>query len=174
MSEDSRPPVTVALKDANILIDLVNASILGSWFALGYRTITTNMVIQEVSKGDQWEMVKQFIASGQLEVIDLNSSQVALIYTSYSEVRVSVADKSVLVVAEELGATLLTGDMKVRREGYNRNLDVRGILWIYDELINKSVITYPEAVGSLESMLKQGSWLPDNEVAQRLSYWKLM
>ena len=118
--------------------------------------------------------MKQFIASGQLEVIDLNGSQVSLIYTRYSEVRVSVADKSVLVVAEEIGATLLTGDMKVRREGYSRNLDVRGILWIYDELINKSVISYFNAVESLESMLQQGSWLPDTEVTKRLSYWRLM
>jgi len=174
MSEDSKPPVTIALKDANILIDLVNASILGNWFALNYRTVTTNMVIQEVEKGDQWEVVKQFIASGQLEVIDLDSSQVALIYTKYNTVNISVADKSVLVVAEDIRATLLTGDMKVRREGDEQGLDVRGVLWIYDELINQSAITYSSAVDSLESMLEQGSWLPNSEVKKRLTLWKLM
>ena len=53
-------------------------------------------------------------------------------------------------------------------------LTVRGILWVYDELISRSAITYAQAIESLENMVSKGAWLPNEEVAKRLKLWNSM
>jgi hypothetical protein len=53
----------------------------------------------------------------------------------------SLADVSCYFVARERGWTLLTNDGALRKSGRRASLDVRGVLWILDELEHYQVLS---------------------------------
>jgi hypothetical protein len=53
----------------------------------------------------------------------------------------SLADVSCYFVAKERGWTLLTNDGALRKSGRRASLDVRGVLWILDELEHYQVLS---------------------------------
>lgn len=82
----------VVVKDANVLLDLVNGGILGTWLSLGYQNCTTHLVWNEVSQTGQRERVQPFIDSGLIQLRDIAASAWPEIYAFSNEVGVSVPD----------------------------------------------------------------------------------
>lgn len=67
---------------------------------------------------------------------------------------------------------LLTGDGKLRKQATKDGLQVFGVLWLLDQLLEQSVISNSRAAIALESMLKHGARLPLAECTSRLQRWK--
>src|ERR1051325_11423944 len=130
----------VAVKDACVLIDLANGGLLDAWFCLGIETHTTNLVIRQLKSDRQWQLVSGFVEAGILKVSTLNGEQMSEMYRELGSLSVGVADQTVLFLAMELDAILITGDRKLRIEGIKKKVEVRGLLWILDELVNKKHI----------------------------------
>jgi hypothetical protein len=70
-----------------------------------------------------------------------------------------------------LNAILLTGDRRLRLEGLKRKVEVHGVLWILDRLIEKKVLTPRLAAAKLRLMLDEGAFLPPDECNARLEKW---
>jgi hypothetical protein len=85
----------VVVKDANVLLDLMNGGILGTWLSLGYQNYTTHLVWNEVSQTGQRERVQPFIHSGLIQLRDIAASAWPEIYAFANEFGVSVPDGSV-------------------------------------------------------------------------------
>ena len=51
-------------------------------------------------------------------------------------------------------------------------LEVRGVLWILDELEAHALLSSIQLADALESMLKAGARLPESECHQRLGRWR--
>lgn len=162
----------VAVKDANILIDLVEGDLLGIWFRLGIETHVPDLVLAEITNPDQRRMVLAMVGAGNLRVgtfSPLQLSQAALYKQRY---RISLADASAIVLAEFLDATLLSGDKLVREGGQSLDLKVRGLLWMFDELINRELITAADAALRLERIVEAGARLPKDQVEMRFRKWR--
>lgn len=162
----------VAVKDACVLIDLANGGLLDAWFHLGIETHTTNLVIQQLKSDRQWQLVSGFIEAGMLKVSTLNGDQMTEMYGELGQLSIGVADQTVLFLAMELDAILITGDRKLRLEGLKQKVEVRGLLWILDELISKKLVSPKLAAAKLRLMRDEGAFLPSAECQKRLAQWE--
>ena len=78
---------------------------------------------------------------------------------------------SCYLIARENGWLLVTGDKKLRVAGQGQKLEVRGVLWILDELFRLDVVRGPDLAAALQAMLDRGARLPDTECNQRIKKW---
>ena len=163
----------VAVKDANVLIDLVEGDLLGLWFRLGIETHVPDLVLAEIKSPDQRRIVLAMVEAGNLNVGTFNPKQLTQIDSYRREYRVSLADASALLLAEQMRATLLSGDKLVRRGGLSLNLEVKGLLWVFDELLARGLLEGADAVLRLQRVLEAGARLPPEEVQARLRKWDL-
>jgi len=68
---------------------------------------------------------------------------------------------------------LVSGDGLVRRTAGNLGVDVRGLLWLFDEFVSKNLILPLEAAEKLEFLVvEKGSRLPNEEYNARLKKWR--
>lgn len=161
----------VAVKDANVLIDLMEADLLGLWFRIGIETHTTDLVIHEIKRPDQSRMVSTMVQAGNLKVHAFDAKGLIAVSTRAVLLRVSLADASAISLAEEKGAILLSGDRRVRNGATELGLEVKGLLWVFDELVKQSLLVPADAANRLKIVLAAGARLPDNECEERLRRW---
>lgn len=161
----------VAVKDACVLIDLANGGLLDAWFQLGIETFTTDLVIRQVKTAHQWQAVSGFIEAGLLQIQTLSGEQIERMTQRFVGLRIGVEDQTVLFLAIEQNAVLITGDRRLRLEGTKQKVDVRGLLWVLDELIERGVLAPRLAAVKLNVMREQGAFLPSEECEKRLGLW---
>jgi predicted nucleic acid-binding protein len=162
----------VAVKDANVLIDLVDADLLASWFRLGIETHTTDLVRHEVADPAQRQVVDRFVSAGLLHVEPLSARQLADVSDTARRLKLSLADASALALAKELRATLLSGDRALRRVAAAEKVDVRGVLWVFDKLVARGELATATAAARLRGLQRKGNFLPADECAGRLARWE--
>ena len=85
---------------------------------------------------------------------------------------VGVEDRTVLFLALEVDAILITGDRRLRLEGLRRNLEVHGLLWILDELVVRQKLTPKLAAAKLRVIVSEGAFLPQDECEKRFRAWE--
>lgn len=86
--------------------------------------------------------------------------------------QLSVVDLVALLLAEMLGANLVTGDRRLNDLAKARRLPVHGVLWLLDEMVLQQVLTNTQAAEALLKMLAQGARLPQVECQNRLDRWR--
>jgi len=84
------------------------------------------------------------------------------------------ADLSTIVLAQRLGAILLTGDRALRRAAQKEGLEVHGVLWLLDCMVEQHCATQAEVLAGLDSMLAKPSpaRLPAGECEQCRQRWR--
>ena len=161
----------VAVKDANVLIDLMDVDLLGLWFRIGIETHTTDLVIHEIKRPDQSRVISALVQAGNLKVHTLDAKGLIAVSARAALLRVSLADASAISLAEEKSAILLSGDRRVRAGGKELGLEVRGLLWVFDELVKRSLLLPADAASRLKRVLVAGARLPESECEERLRLW---
>lgn len=166
----------IIVNDTNIFIDLHSCGLLDSFFKLPYKVHTTDLVISELTKGTQHKDVVAFCEQAQLTVKAFSSKEVVRIWEYYNEAKkvcnVSIEDCSVLIYAKMLeSARLLTGDKTLRKRAEREGINVSGILFVFDELVNHSIISPKDAAARLAELYECNIRLPKEEVAKRLEQW---
>ena len=140
----------IAVKDANVFIDLEIAGLLDLWFQLGIETHTSIFIREELQVGGHSEALSRF-DSGNVRTHDFEFSEIETIEALMEEVNRAARfnDCSVLYLAEKLNAPLLSGDGALRKSAIRRGLDVKGTLWVFDELIRAELVTPATAMAKL-------------------------
>jgi predicted nucleic acid-binding protein len=64
---------------------------------------------------------------------------------------------------------MLTGDRKMREIAEEVGIEVRGSIWIIDELLKNDLITPEKAISLLEQLMFTNSRLPKNEIERRIN-----
>lgn len=85
--------------------------------------------------------------------------------------RLSVPDCSVWHYSKKHNYTLLTGDNLLRKTALKDQVVVRGLLFIFDELVRLELITPSVACIKLRFLLKTGSRLPKDACDERFERW---
>ena len=65
----------------------------------------------------------------------------------------------------------LPGDNILRKYAESNQIEVHGILWVLDELINEEQISEKIAYLKLTQLMETNSRLPKNECEKRLKKW---
>ncbi|WP_027329884.1 hypothetical protein [Marinimicrobium agarilyticum] len=160
-------PTKVLVSDTNIWIDLHRGGLLESVFELPYQFVTTEFAWSELRRPPGADLV----ALG-LSVEVLSGEATLEIFGLRATLKnPSLADVSCYYLAASQGWTLLTGDKAVRRACHAENLEVRGTLWLMDELYERRVVAGHTLSQALKKVLEAGGRLPEHDCNARFSRW---
>lgn len=158
----------IYISDTNIWIDFGRVGLLDALFALPFTFVSTDFVVNELSYPDP-----DGLRERGLVVQKLNETEVHSLFGLMAEHgNSSLADVSCYQVAKAHGHPLLTGDGRLRKQAIKDGLQVRGALWLLDELIANEVINPIQAADALQAMLEEGARLPPQECTHRLTVWR--
>ncbi len=160
-------PTKILVSDTNIWIDLHHSNLLEKVFQLPHQFVTTDFVWRELRKPPGHQLEDLGLA---VEALSGNETM-ELFELRHTLNNSSLADVSCYFVARERGWTLLTNDGDLRKSGRQASLDVRGVLWILDELEQHQVLSPNDLFTALTAMLNAGARLPEEECNNRLSRW---
>jgi len=164
----------VAIKDANVFIDLEIAGLFDLWFQLGIETHTSVFIEEELEKGGHEEALAYF-ESGQVISHAFDFEEIALVDDLMREANkaASFNDCSVLYLAEKLKAPLLSGDNALRKSAHRRGVEVKGTLWVFDQLVSRKLLKTPVAAQKLRHLLQEERRLPAQECQTRIERWEV-
>ena len=162
----------IIINDANILIDLVHLNMMNNFIQLELDLKTTDFIFEELND-DQKEIINVYIESNQIELItteeDEDFESIASILDNSSGL--SFEDCSVWHYANKLNGILLSGDGKLRKQATANGVSVKGILYIFDQLLLKKLISFDYAIEKIEELYKINPRLPIDAKDERISNW---
>lgn len=161
--------MTVFITDANIFIDLYYAGLLKLMPSLGLSFATTQLVSDELNQEQQFDL-QLLITLNTLQIREVSLPEIQRLNLSKG---LSLPDRSVICVAVRENGVLVTGDGLVRRTAGNFGLEVRGLLWLFDEFVSMNLISPFEAAEKLEFLVvEKGSRQPNLDYNARLEKWR--
>jgi len=155
------------ITDANILIDLLKTNTIKEFFILEYEVYTTQAIINECNDSQQ-KVLQGFIKKGKLSIYGFNQNDEAEVEKLYHLHKyLSFPDCSVLYVSGLLKAVLLTGDQKLRSVSSDEHIQVRGIFWVFDEMLKCKIVDKKMYKAKLSELKEVNQWLPQGEFKKR-------
>lgn len=154
----------IIITDTNVFIDLIQSGALRHFFLLNYEFCTTDLVIEEIQVPVQRLQLEEFIKSGALRVISLDSSEIRAAVELPTQCNLKrITDKSVLLKAIQIQCLVLSGDGNLRKECIRNGLEVHGSIWIIKE-IWMAGLSEPKLLITMLEKLQQNTRLPEKEV----------
>ena len=143
----------ILINDANILIDLVKLEFLEAFLKLDFDLYTTDFVIEELSDKQKLPITK-LNRLKKLSIIETTSIDdfqgINRILKKSSGL--SFEDCSVWYYSKKLSGVLLTGDKKLKKQASKDNIEVRGIIYLFDEFLNQDLISFHKAVEKIQQL----------------------
>ena len=163
----------IVINDANILIDLAKLELIQLFAKMSFDLHTTDFVVEELND-EQLEPVSELIKSGRLKVIETEDAEDFQGITNILENSsgLSFEDCSVWYYSKKLAGALLTGDGKLRKQAAKEGIEVRGIIFIFDELLKQELISFPQAIDKIEKLSLLNNRLPKKEIEKRIENWR--
>lgn len=161
------------VNDTNIFFDLIYADLLDKFFELEMTVYTTDLIISEIVEPEQADLVQGFIREGRLSIENLSFEALSNLFTMQEEHSgLSIEDCSVWYISKQNNYTLLSGDGLLRRTASKDGVDVKGLLYILDKLVETKIIETNTAADKLEFLLERGTRLPLNACTIRIEAWR--
>ncbi len=164
----------IIVNDANILIDLVDLRILPHFFQLECEFHTTALILDELFDEQKME-ISPYIQEGKLIVNDITDEDlIKILMIRSSKPTLSEQDCSAFYQAQKNNAALITSDNSLRKFAKSNDIEVYGHLWIFDNLVNKSIFSGFTAIQKLDELRKVVNpklGLPNSECQKRIKLW---
>ena len=160
-------PGRLYISDTNIWIDFRNAGLLDPLFLLPVTFASTDFVLDELPAME----VDGLLARGLVVETLPGEAMVRLFELRIRHHNSSLADVSSYLVAKDGGHPLITGDGQLRRQAQRDGLEVRGALWLLDQLVDHDIVSPAHAAAALQVMLDAGARLPRTECERRMADW---
>ena len=159
--------------DVNIFVDLIKLQMLALLFKSEFKVYTTQEMIDQLNES-QYELLKEFIESGQLTVYCLSDKELEEAIILPTGRALELADKSVAWLSIHLQGILISDNPLSARLYETTQLEVKSIIWLIDLLIEKQIILYTFAVQKMKQLLKINRRIPRDESEKRIKEWELM
>ena len=163
----------VVINDANILIDLVKLELLEEFSSLNFELYTTDFVLEELNL-DHNKAIQLLVSAEKIRIITTENIEDiqginTLLETSSG---LSFEDCSVWYYSKKMNCTLMTGDGKLRKTARKDGIEVRGIIYIIDQMLIQNHLNFEQAIEKIESLYSLNNRLPKQELTKRLELWK--
>ncbi len=153
------------ISDANILIDIEIGGLAAPMFSLEYHFAVPDILFYEELEEQHGYMLDMGLSVKDLdEVLVDRVSKMAVKYPKPGR-----NDLFALVLAVNEKCPLLTGDRDLRSAAENESVEVRGTLWLVNELVTTGKISVHVARGAYQRMRMQGRRLPWESAEQMLA-----
>ena len=165
----------LVVQDASVLIDLAAADLQEAWFSLGIETLTSSFVWREVNRRSQKAKLRPFARDGRIQVVDMGAEVLAQIVLLKMDLppKLSLNDASVLHLAVERTAVLLTGDRNLRAAAESRAVTVYGLPALMDYMVQEKALTAASAITKLELLCRLNPRLPKKECEVLIAKWRI-
>jgi len=153
------------LSDANIFIDLERVGLLVEFSKLDIEISTSDFVFNELNQKQQL-----LVESLKIDIHTLDSEELMTFFTQYQalgQVKISSQDYLIYYFAKKYNAYLLSNDKALRKFSNKNNIEVKGIFYILDLIIEQSSLSHTDLYTAIEKLLNN-SWLPKDEINKRL------
>ena len=154
------------ISDANILIDVEIGGLVAPMFSLEYRFSVPDVLFYE-------ELDEQhgYLLDMGLEVRELDEQMVARVFDLAQRYKhPGRNDLFALVLAAEVNCPLLTGDKDLKAAAECEHVEVRGTLWLVEEMVRAGKISVQIARNAYKQMQIHGRRLPWKEAEDRLAF----
>lgn len=164
----------IVISDANVIFDLLSVQLLEAFFALPCEICTTDLVISEIERPEQQQIIQKFIKLKKLGVATFEFDEFSeiLLLQSTSKNNTSIEDCSVWYYAKKVDGRLLTGDGKLRSAAEKDNVKVSGILYLFDNFVEYGLLSASEDAENLKALMTINMRLPKAECETRIAKWR--
>ena len=165
----------IVINDTNIFLDLYDIGLLDTFFRLPVRVHTVDFVVNEISRPNQTQAIRQLIDNGMLVVKDYSVVDIPNLFQFNVECggNLTLTDSTVIYYAKSMpGCRILTGDRQLRNRAEQRGIKVSGILYVFDQLVELQLLPCAEASKKLAELFRINPRLPKGEVEARIEKWK--
>lgn len=163
----------IVINDANILIDLIQLELIETFFQIEHLDLqTTDFVFEELFE-EQKEKIKPLISNRLLKIIESDENdllQISMLMNT--TIGLSFEDCSVLYYAKNLQGILFTGDGRLRKQTLASGIEVKGILYIFDQLLFSSLISFEIAIEKINQLYLINNRLPIKAKEERITHWQ--
>ncbi|MEQ1792968.1 MAG: hypothetical protein ABL970_02155 [Nitrospira sp.] len=130
----------IIVSDSSCLIDLRKASLLKTFLRLPYEILIPNTLFEEELL--KFTIEEKALLSGGLKVMDLPGENVLRAQHVVSNMpQLSIHDGFAFALAEMCpGCILLSGDGGLRTLAEEHDIEVRGVLWVMDEIYRNGLV----------------------------------
>lgn len=144
------------ISDANILIDIEIGGLVAPMFSLDYQFAVPDVLFYE-----ELEERHSYMLEMGLTARDFDEAMVERVVQLAAQYpRPGRNDLFALVLAEKETCPLLTGDKDLKAAAENETIEVRGTLWLINEMVRTGKISVHVARGAYQRMRAQGRRLP--------------
>lgn len=159
--------MAILVADTSVLIDLERSSLTGRAFASSYEFAVPDLLYETELKDN----VGPDLLKLGLRVIESDSSETTEAQAfRLAHLEVSVPDAFAYSLALRRGWSLLAGDGALRHLAAAAGMDVHGVLWLMDQLLEQRVASPTELHRGLLTLSKHPRCrLPPREVQFRLA-----
>jgi len=155
------------INDANILMDIVKLDLTASFLALNFELYTTDFVFAEMEQKQQEELLSE-----QLIRIGANEADMQAIFSlSEQHVGLSFEDCSTWYFAQKMNGILVTGDGKLRKKAKASGVEVRGMIYIIEQIKVQGLLSVADCVEKLRLLKRLNDRLPITEIEDRIQNW---
>ena len=166
----------IVVNDTNIFIDLYEVGLLEEFFSLPWEVHTTDFVILELQREGQHETVAKYKTDKRLVVPVFEAKEMSeignLFQQNMNRTNLSLTDCSVWYYAKANNYILLTGDRKLRTVSVYDDVEVHGVIYVFDALVESNMISRQVAVEKLQQLCVINPRLPKEEIDKRINLWK--
>jgi len=155
----------LAITDANIFIDLFELELIESFFQLPFDIHTTIFVLDEL----EFDCVK--LVKKQATILHISEEdKVGLEKLTWNK-GFSFPDKTILYIAKKQEMIVLSGEKKMMNWCGKHGLESHGILYLFQELINKNIHEQNVMAEKLEQLMSFNQWLPTETCIELIDRW---
>ncbi|NDP22472.1 MAG: PIN domain-containing protein [Paludibacter sp.] len=158
------------INDANILIDIVKLGLVEAFLSLDFDLHTTDFVFAELDDQQQKD-----ISSERLKIITTVNQQdfTSIMSLLNAHKGLSFEDCSVWHYTQKLEGTLITGDGALRKKALQSGLNVKGIIYIIEEIKNNGLLPLQTCIEKLTELKVINNRLPLQEIDKRIEIWMM-
>jgi predicted nucleic acid-binding protein len=155
---------------------LMYLSTWSRWASLGYETLTTQMVAFELRAGEHTEALA-YIDTNYITVLEPQTEEVEMLRSALGH-SVSTQDASVLFIAIQNQALLLTGDKRLRMNAELLEIECHGSIWILEQLVANGQLSGRIAAEKLQNLVshehENPRYLPKQIVRECIRRWRAL
>ncbi|MEO5776675.1 MAG: hypothetical protein ABIQ27_07200 [Flavobacterium sp.] len=156
------------INDANILMDIVKLDLAVAFLALGFELYTTDFVFAEMELEQQAALQSAVLVKLGANEADMN----AIFEMTEEHAGLSFEDCSTWYFAQKMDGILVTGDGKLRTKASASGVEVRGMIYIIEQIKVQGLLPIITCVEKLRLLKELNDRLPMAEIDTRIHAWE--
>lgn len=165
----------IYVSDANIFIDMHRVGMIDCIFTLPCTIHTTDFVFRELLDDALRTKLFDYEKAGKLYIKRFSADEIQdlSLFRVEERARLSFPDMSIWYYAYKENGMIITGDKALRRKAEKDDIEVHGILYLWDLLVVNGIVDSFSASRRLMHLCSFNKRIPKNECQKLINSWRV-